>query len=575
MINFLAEISELSDLYIYPTASDRFSPTLPAAGAMRVSIYELDIRKREGYWADVWGGHYDHFQGSDIELHYGRYLSKPASINDMLRSPYSLFIEDGIVYMNIPAHPWFYPDYSTENRRVIPILRSVLDPGNPSFSIVNDTQAMVRLETPAVNVKLSDGHNGVSLHQGFGISLANNDGLFDDEEEWNLFNTPVHLKKSTVENPCYSDFKKIRGGFIDSTSTTPDGFDITVSDRIRAMNEPACRIIEADTFADLGIAARPEAIGRSIPVVFGTMTVRLTRLDETRYVAAERIESIVNSRVYDRNGNARTVSNNTAVNREMGIITVNDPDFEAETARVTGYAGTGAANGAVLAGWFANRIHNAVLNIIVNKAGLRFLDSYWNIAEINRYSAPRVNMTIEGGTVSQAVADILKSDMAYLIQQGNDRLTIRRYGTGYAVHQISSKMLTKKPEKDFSGAKENYFSTCVINYDRTDRETYRIFLFADGEREAFRKYKKRLTRTFETNLTTEAEARTFAVLLGGRYTRVRQTIKIGLGIDTSGMELLDTVVMDMDLNGRQFSRAGRFIIREIDKAQDTLVLEEA
>jgi hypothetical protein len=40
------------------------------------------------------------------------------------------------------------------------------------------------------------------------------------------------------------------------------------------------------------------------------------------------------------------------------------------------------------------------------------------------------------------------------------------------------------------------------------------------------------------------------------------------------MELLDTVNMDITVNGRKFSAAKKFIITEINPAQDILTLEE-
>ena len=88
------------------------------------------------------------------------------------------------------------------------------------------------------------------------------------------------------------------------------------------------------------------------------------------------------------------------------------------------------------------------------------------------------------------------------------------------------------------------------------------------------RYKKLVRTTFETNLTSENDARAFAVLLSDRYSLLKQTIKIAIGKDTSNMNLLDTVVIDLNVNGRQFSNANTFYIKEINPSQDSLVLEE-
>jgi hypothetical protein len=49
---------------------------------------------------------------------------------------------------------------------------------------------------------------------------------------------------------------------------------------------------------------------------------------------------------------------------------------------------------------------------------------------------------------------------------------------------------------------------------------------------------------------------------------------VPLGIDTSGFELMDTVIMPLSVNGRLFSGPAFFLIKEINPAQDILTLEE-
>ena len=59
-----------------------------------------------------------------------------------------------------------------------------------------------------------------------------------------------------------------------------------------------------------------------------------------------------------------------------------------------------------------------------------------------------------------------------------------------------------------------------------------------------------------------------------RYTVMRQRLKFGIGIDTSGFQLLDRIVIKPRFNERYFSKALYFVIIEINPAQDILTLEE-
>jgi phosphoheptose isomerase len=82
-------------------------------------------------------------------------------------------------------------------------------------------------------------------------------------------------------------------------------------------------------------------------------------------------------------------------------------------------------------------------------------------------------------------------------------------------------------------------------------------------------------KTYDTDLISASNAQALAALMGQRFSIMRQRLKTALGIDTSIIELLDTVYTDMTINGRTFSKAQRFIVTEINPAQDILTLEEA
>jgi hypothetical protein len=94
-----------------------------------------------------------------------------------------------------------------------------------------------------------------------------------------------------------------------------------------------------------------------------------------------------------------------------------------------------------------------------------------------------------------------------------------------------------------------------------------------NEREAINRHNKNIRKTFETYLTNENDCITLARQLFTRFSTFLSTIKVGIGVDTSNVNLLDTVEMDLIINGRFFSKNKNWIVKETDPSQDILTLE--
>jgi hypothetical protein len=606
-IRFLAEISQRAENIIYPTPSNGVN--------RRYRVHEVYIGPppEESWWTE-WGGWYDEYQGTQIELYYSQFLQHVNSMEEVETTPYSVYVPPsgdllyGMAFLNVPLPPWLYPDYATESENVIPFLSSALDPDNPSRNTVRGVPAATRLEIPSFTVKLSEEISGITLNQGFSLNFHNNDGYIDDDDEWDLFNTPVHLRKATVENPAYEDFKEIRGGYAEGTKTTFATFTIEVSDKLRSMEEPLCPIIRQEDFS---FPVLEGAIGKNIPVVYGTKKIDIINLADNRYSSCEGVSGVVGvynkdgdsipvtfnsttgvisndynavSGVYDKNGNSipitgRTDSGiNVGTGKNVDYITAPDGSripFKYDSS--TGIITYDKASNAVITGYTANRIGEIVRDIITRKTSVQYNASNWNTVETNQYIeiSPEVNIAFTSGDVKKAVQDTLKSDMAYFIQQHDGRFTLRKWGEAYGLAEIPAWMITKKPEKDFSKAQENYFSSCTVNYNYTDKEVFESFFYGDMENAAEDRYRKRLFKEYDTDLVNREDAEALAKLLGSRYTVMRQALKVAVGYDTSGIELLDTVILDVTANEeREFAKPKIWAVREVNPAQDILTLEE-
>ena len=543
MTRFLAELTSKVDIVIQPTPSNDYPK--------HYNVYELDISPYpdESYWID-WGGYYDNFTGTQLEIYYEQYLNRTQTVEDLLITPFSIYLRDDFTALiNIPMHPWLYPDYATEIDSSIPFLSSTINPDNPSANILRGVNALIKFETPSFDVKLSEAINGIVLNQSFNVTFFNNDSYFDDNIFWNLLNRPLHLKKATAENPSYNDFKTIRTGLVDNTATTFDNLHINVSDRLRTMEEPACKLITQSKFPALSIENN---LNKSIPIVYGKMKVRLLQLNETHYVAAEYITEILD--VIDRDGNSV------------------DFDFSRSTNTITS---DNDAAYALIVGYTNNNIGSIVTDLISRRTDIPFTNANWNMNEVNQYieNSSQVNILISRGNVRRAIQDVLRNDMTYLIQQMDGRLTLRRYGIEYTTHTIPSWLVTKIPKKINNSAQDNFFSSCIINYNFSGDE-YDSYLYDERAGLAENTYKRRITRSFNTDLTNQQDARKLAQLLANRFTTVKQTIRLAVGVDTSDYELLDYVEVDLTINNREFNKPGKYFVKEINPAQDTLLLEE-
>lgn len=548
MINFLAEISNRPNSSIQATPSEH---------SRNKNIYYLDIRPhpKDTYWTD-WGGSYDTFTETQIEIYYGQFLRRVNS-KEGLDESYTFFLDsDYFVYFNTPIHPWLYPSHAVKAFHVDMFLSYALNPDKPSNNILRGRNVLTKLETPSISVKLSDNISGIVLNQSFSISLSNNDGFFDDEKSWNLFNTPVYIKKSTVDNPEYEDFKSIRYGLVENTSTDISNFNVEISDIIRAMEEPVCNIILKENFSPL-LELDEKIINKNIPVVYGTKKVKLQKLHDNVYMAAEYISQVWD--FYNSDGSLALANYTFSSSGTINILSA--PYGIPDSVRITGYEN--------------NKIGEIISDILKRKSNIPIDDSNWNIDELNRYIniSPSINIAIESGNVKTNIQNILKNDMAFLIQQADRRLTLRRYGEEYAKHEIKSWTMTKNPDKRYSSAQENYFSSCKINY-RFNDNNYLTFLYKEREIEAEGIYRRRVLKTFDTDLFEESDAKNLAIMLADRYLIMRQTITLPTGTDTSGFELLDSVDTEIKINDRLLSFKNKYFIKEINPAQDILTLEE-
>jgi hypothetical protein len=554
---FMAEMAEKSD---FPPEVGTPSNAYPSRG-----IYELFVGKypESSYWLD-WGGYYDYPVTKKAELYFGVFLINAVTIDNMLTQDTSYCIVGDTLYFNIPKHPWLYADTETEMRVTIGWLSGPPDPMNPCNTRIEGDLRPVRLAVPSISVKLSDPISGLTKYATFNFTLANDDGLYDES---NVFNSPAYIYKTIQENPEYKDFTLIRYGLVENVKITSSSFTVECADMFRTLENPVCKVISIEDYPD----AKEESLGKNIPVVYGTCEIDLIPLTDTTYLASEFIDSIQG--VYDNDDESLSYSWDS----ETMIITASE---DAKYAVITGYHNNSRQPQDKRIG---NKIGQIIKDLTDRLSGIRYNETNWDTAETNAYidNSPQVHYVIKSGKVRDGIKQILESDMAFLIQKSDHRFTLRRWGTvpgvNYPTHTIGSWVITKNPEKDYAQAQEQFFSSCVIAYNRNERTgSYGERLYANEKEDLVqRTYNKLKRETYETRLTNAQDARNLADLLSSRFCLLKETIRFAVGIDTGSWNLLDEVIIKLEVNGRQYSKHNRWIITEIDPAQDKLTLEAA
>lgn len=546
-ILFIAEISEKE---AYPVGG-----ATPTNDHDKIyNIYELYIgeHKTGTYWTD-WNGYYDNIVAQQVELFFGQFLRGVFDYDALYATPYTFLIDGDHVLFNVPLHPWLYDSQDAYLRSRRGYISGAPNPDNPADTRVSGEVYSVRLKTPSFSVKLSDIIAGLVKYETFDFTLYNHDGFFDAINETNLFNTPVRIKKAWIDHPEAEDFITIREGLLDNIEMQFDEAIFSCADKFRSLDEPVCKTISADEYT----ITKTATIDSDLPIAYGDVQIDLIPLTDTTFLAAEVITAV--SAVYDSDG----VSLAFTFDSVTGVIT--ELTGEADYADVTGIT--------------TNRVGQIVVDLIYRKSNISYAPSDWDTVETDPYlaSSPFVNVVFDSGTVKEAIADVLKSDMAFLIQKHNGYFSLREWGKTYQIHNVPSWKITKTPKKTFEDAKDNYFSSCVVKYDFSMHEDTHLAqaLYNGNEAEALAQYNKSARREFETYLTSEANALELAARLSSRFTLLREELTVSVGVDTGDWNLLDSVHLVAVINGREFSTKGHYIIKEINPAQDQLVLEES
>lgn len=545
MIRFLAEYFRRSEFK--PEQSLSVSIAVDQAG---VPISKIDCSPHPTaptYWTD-WGGSYDNIETTKIAVFLNGYLDLVESIPDLIFQNLAMLKGTDCVYIaSGDRYPWQYPEWQTEISLLEGYSTAVPDPLKPSDDKLDGRRYPVRLDIPSMQIKLSDSISGTALQNAtFSISLINNDGFFDTTESDNIFNVPLYILKSIIEKPAYADYHIIRRGFVDDITINYQQMSIKAATVFRSLSDKVCKTITAEAYPDAA-----DNLEKVIPVAWGVVTVEPILIAEEKYLLIDPDYLVSIIEAYDSAGDVIPPED---YHLAGGVMTIfGDPP---EKVKIQARE--------------ENTIGEIVTSEIQEKSRILYSSGNWDTLETDSYisTSYKLNLFFDGGTVQDLVVQCLKSDNAFLVEKSDGRLSLRKWGESYGAHNLSAWQITQQPEKSYLENKY-YASTVRVKYDGGETVN------TSQENKLLELYRKSSERTFETDLALEADAVDLAGTLVSRLGNRADTFKVSLGVDLSGISILDTVTLDLEINKRRLSNNTEWIVKEIDVAQDTMTIEAA
>lgn len=551
MLRFLLEL--------YKRSGHRPELALPFLASSMTTcaiIQKIDCSEEPytSYWK-TWGGTYNNPDSDVLSVFLNAYLELVSTFLELEGIPRTILRQGTFVLINPgDKYAWQYPRYQTEISVLEGYSTSVPDPSNPSNDKYNGKRYPARFSIPSIQNKLSDIIRGTALQNStFSVTVINNDGSFDLNEERSFFNTPVYILKSDIENPSYSDFSIVRRGFVDDPIIGPEEATFKCATIYRSFTAPACRPITAVDFPNAG-----DKIGAAIPIAWGTVYVAPIPVDTGVYLTIDPEYLSTVDAIYDSDG--VEIIDYSVVD---GLIYMEDVDQVPAEAKVTGS--------------FDNKIGSIITSEIEKKGYLLYSSGGWDTTETDSYiaSSPEIDLLITSGSLKETISKCLESDSAFLIEKSGGKLTLRKWGETYTTHNFQAWQLTQQPTKEYIENKYYASSVRVFYRNSPAREDAEKLLVLDDSNERFatEQYRKSETKEFETNLISKTDAQDLASLLAGRFSIRAEVFTLAFGFDLSGISILDTVNIDITFNGREYSSTTSWLVLEIDLGQDVLTVQ--
>ena len=412
--------------------------------------------------------------------------------------------------------------------------------GNLPFAYFNNIYYGERISS-ILNIKKEKDqfYYGILKFQSGSVKLINNDGELDDWSGRNLFNqTNRILIGDSGDN--YEDFDTIFTGLIGKPTRSWTDLNIAVEDVRKGMSASiATNLLNQTDWPYLD----DNNVDKQKPVAYGDIfNAPCICLNETEtsptYYTFLLCDTYYNS-VYDLD----------TVYVDGTAVSVYDYDYDAGTFRLT-FAVAEDNTGNVTADFTVN-IKNGVSiikDLILNYDNRPYLSSFWDTDEVDAAYALARNTSVyvdDTKKLKDVIKDVADDIQGLFFPHDDGKYTIRIFDedrtpvkTIYKDEWIDDPQIEDSPDE--------FLTSCIVKYRHNqDEDDYRQVENTDYQAEAFETYKNYNTETFETNLTTEADALAYSEDILQYRTSVpvivSRSVKLGEHYD---LEIMDFIICD-------------------------------
>jgi len=378
------------------------------------------------------------------------------------------------------------------------------------------------------------------------ISLANNDGQFDNFEDENAYRQAGRILFG-FENETYDEYKKVFTGYLENYSNTFETFTVTIQDIRKSLSRSIpINYLNLIEFPDL----EPDNVDYPKPIAYGYINqapvICLNELadpipDNYEYMLADTTNRNIHSVVEIYEGETDITSTATwSVDLTTGILSIDSDDVDDITDIYVSFYGYKDDSGNVI-----SNAMSVIKDLMLYYADISFIDTNFNTTMWNLATASAIDIGIfidDDVNLIDKINDIIASTHGIFYAQIDGKYSAKIFNSNRdPVKTIYNYEWIGQPSVKNNGSE--FLSSIRISYNknlRTDR--YEQYINSDYEENALLRYKSYKQRTLETLITSSSDAEIMSDLIMQQSYFVRNIIQRKVKMSHYDLELGDFII---------------------------------
>ena len=461
---------------------------------------------------------------------------------------------DSLVELRLTDNSFYYDSSTTElyvrREDWRPLLGNVIyagaatgySLGNLDFAYFNNIYyAQIIKQIFSISKEKDQFYFGNLKFQQGTVELITTGGDFDDWASRNLFNQQNRVLIGE-NGDDYEDFEAIFSGQIGRSNRNWSSINVEVEDIRKAMTRSvAYNLLNQTDWPYL----KDKYVGKPKPVAYGY---------------------IYNAKCYCMNGDESSPSYYTflmcdtyfnsvhsisAAYIDDEAVSIYDYDLSAGTFRLTFAIADG--NLTKVTADFRVNIHNGVdilKDLILNYDNKPYLASFWDLTEtdIARGLARNTSVYVNNKKkLKDVIKDVAEDIQGLFFAHDDGTYTVRIFDEDRTPAKTIYKdeWIPQDTEPEIEDYADEFMTSCVVQYrkDQKNRE-FREYENTDDEQTAFDTYKNYKTETFETGLTTLADAQAYSEEILQYRTSVPVVVEREVKFNHYDLEIMDFLICD-------------------------------